>query len=524
MFFKIISIVGSMTFISRILGYSRDLLIARIIGAGLISDAFFIAFKLPNLFRRLFAEGSMNSAFIPVVSGIFAKSGRLKANEFFSKVFSGLLIFLMVLLLIFEIFMPLIINLIAPGFVNNPDKFSISVNFARLSFPFVFFICLTSLMGSYLNTLGKFAAMALTPIILNLTLISVLLFFFNFSNEKVLVTKILSFSISFAGLIQVVWLLINLKKNQVKIKFTFPKLFNLSKINNDTKRFLYLLFPAVIGNGAYQINLLIDMILASNLPHGSISYLYYADRINQLPLGVFGIAISTALLPLLSEQIKKNKKKDSQKTTSSAIKFGFIFAIPASVGIFFLSNQIVGFLFLRGEFDLFDLASTSKALTALSFGLPAFILVKILVVPFFANEDTKTPIKVSIFSMIINLILNLILITKYLHVGLAIATSVSAWVNAMVLFIILIKRKIFVFEVSILNVILKVCMCSLIMGLLINYFIGNTFIDSINSPFNLEKNVTFLLTIFFAILSYVIMIYLSNIKEVREIKWNRKKN
>ena len=158
----------------------------------------------------------------------------------------------------------------------------------------------------------------------------------------------------------------------------------------------------------------------------------------------------------------------------------------------------------------------------MSFGLPAFILVKILVVPFFANEDTKTPIKVSIFSMIINLILNLILITKYLHVGLAIATSVSAWINAMVLFMILIKRKIFVFELSILNVFFKVCMCSLIMGLLVNYFIGNSFINSIDNPFNLEKNVIFLLTIFFAILSYVIMIYLSNIKEVREIKWNQK--
>ena len=196
MFFKIISIVGSMTFISRVLGYCRDLLIARIIGAGLISDAFFVAFKLPNLFRRLFAEGSMNSAFIPVVSGIFTKSGRSKANEFFSKVFSGLLIFLMFLLLIFEIFMPLIINLIAPGFSNDPDKLSISVNFARLSFPFVFYLPYIS-YGVLLEYTRKFAAMAVTPIILNFTLISVLLYFFNFSNEKIFITKILSFSISF---------------------------------------------------------------------------------------------------------------------------------------------------------------------------------------------------------------------------------------------------------------------------------------------------------------------------------------
>ena len=522
MFFKIVSIVGSMTFVSRILGYARDLLIARVIGAGLISDAFFVAFKLPNLFRRLFAEGSMNSAFIPIVSGVFTRSGRIKANEFFSKVFSGLLVFLFLLLIVFEIFMPLIINLIAPGFSKNPDKFLMTINFSRLAFPFVLFICLTSLAGSYLNTLGKFAAMALTPIILNLTLISVLIIFFNFTSEKIFVSKILSFSISMAGLIQIIWLIFNLKKNNVKLEINIKEIFQFSNINSDIKKLLLLLLPAIIGNGAYQINLLIDMILASTLPDGSISYLYYSDRINQLPLGVFGIAISTALLPLLSEQIKRNKKQESKKSISNAIKFSFIFSVPSATGIFLLSNEIVSFLFERGAFDSLDSVLTSQSLVALSIGLPAFILIKILVVPFFANEDTKTPIYVSLVSMVLNLILNLILIQKYLHVGLAIATSVSAWVNAFILFYILGNKKIVSFDKSILIVLLKVFICSLIMGLFIHLFMQIDKSIILENFFSEKKNLLLLIVIFSASIAYIFMIYLSNIKEIKSIKWRKK--
>ena len=202
--------------------------------------------------------------------------------------------------------------------------------------------------------------MALTPIILNLTLISVLIIFFNFSSDKIFVAKILSFSSSIAGLIQIIWLILNLKKNNVKLEINIKEIFQFSKINGDIKKLLILLLPAIIGNGAYQINLLIDMILASTLPDGSISYLYYSDRINQLPLGVFGIAISTALLPLLSEQIKRNKKQESEKSISNAIKFSFIFSIPSATGIFLLSNEIVSFLFERGAFDSLDSVLTSQ--------------------------------------------------------------------------------------------------------------------------------------------------------------------
>ena len=212
MLFKIISIVGSLTFVSRILGYMRDLLIARVIGAGMVSDCFFVAFKLPNLFRRIFGEGAMNAAFIPVVSGVKTNSGKKESDYFFSNIFSILLVFLFIFIILVEIFMPLFIRLIAPGFYSNSDKFMLSIDLSRLSFPFVLFICLTSLMGAYLNTLGKFASMAVTPIILNITLIFVLLILFK-NEDKVLISNSLSLSLSIAGVIQAIWMYYNLRKN-----------------------------------------------------------------------------------------------------------------------------------------------------------------------------------------------------------------------------------------------------------------------------------------------------------------------
>ncbi len=520
MLYKIVSIVGSLTFFSRILGYIRDLLIARVIGAGMISDCFFVAFKLPNLFRRLFGEGAMNAAFIPVISGIKSKSGLGRSDKFFSDIFSLLLIFLIFFVIIAEICMPLIITLIAPGFIFNDSKFLLAVDLSRLAFPFVLFICLTSLMGAYMNTLGKFASMAITPIILNLTLIFALIIFFNVDNE-ILISRSLSLTISIAGLFQLIWMYFIIRRNQ---RILSVNLFSISNIykRKEVKNFLVLLTPAIIGNGAYQINLLIDMILASTLPDGSISYLYYADRINQLPLGVLGIAISTALLPVLSLQMKEKKSKKANWTISSAIKIGIFLSFPAFIGLLIFSKEIIYFLFFRGAFDLDDLNLTSKALMALCFGLPAFIMIKILVVPFFANEDTKTPIKVSLLCMIINLILNLILIKHFLHVGLAISTSISAWVNAVILGILMQKKLGFIFERSIIKVIIKVLIASMVMAILTTKLF--TFIQ-LNLP-NLNffsTNLSLIVSIIFGIIVYLFAIYILGVKELELKKWKIQK-
>ena len=520
MLFKIISIVGSLTFLSRILGYFRDLLIARVIGAGLISDCFFVAFKLPNLFRRILGEGAMNAAFIPVVSGVRTKSGKKSADVFFSNIFSFLLVALLAFVLILEIFMPLIITLIAPGFSDNPEKFNHSINLTRLTFPFVLFICLTSLMGAYLNTLGKFASMAVTPIILNLSLIFTLLIFFK-SENLFLISSTLSFVVSIAGIIQVIWMYYNIRRNKSKlsINFSFLKTF---KSDKEITKFFKLLLPAILGNGAYQINLLIDMILASTLPDGSISFLYYADRVNQLPLGVLGIAIGTALLPVLSSQVKKNQKKEAEKSISKAIKFGILFSIPAFFGLLIFSENIISFLFFRGAFEYKDVQATSSALIALCCGLPAFIMIKILVIPFFANEDTKTPIKISLFCMSINLILNLILIREFLHVGLAISTSVSAWINFILLFYILNKNLKYSFDISIFKVFLKVSLASLTMS----YIVLKTYEFMINNfeMYTLyNTNFILILCIIFGIIIYSALMYFLGIKELEINKWKIQK-
>ena len=520
MLFKIISIVGSLTFLSRILGYFRDLLIARVIGAGLISDCFFVAFKLPNLFRRILGEGAMNAAFIPVVSGVRTKSGKKSADVFFSNIFSFLLVALLAFVLILEIFMPLIITLIAPGFSDNPEKFNHSINLTRLTFPFVLFICLTSLMGAYLNTLGKFASMAVTPIILNLSLIFTLLIFFK-SENLFLISSTLSFVVSIAGIIQVIWMYYNIRRNKSKlsINFSFLKTF---KSDKEITKFFKLLLPAILGNGAYQINLLIDMILASTLPDGSISFLYYADRVNQLPLGVLGIAIGTALLPVLSSQVKKNQKKEAEKSISKAIKFGILFSIPAFFGLLIFSENIISFLFFRGAFEYKDVQATSSALIALCCGLPAFIMIKILVIPFFANEDTKTPIKISLFCMSINLILNLILIREFLHVGLAISTSVSAWINFILLFYILNKNLNYSFDISIFKVFLKVSLASLTMS----YIVLKTYEFMINN-FEMytfyNTNFILILCIIFGIIIYSVLMYFLGTKELEINKWKIQK-
>ena len=520
MLFKIISIVGSLTFLSRILGYFRDLLIARVIGAGLISDCFFVAFKLPNLFRRILGEGAMNAAFIPVVSGVRTKSGNKSADVFFSNIFSFLLVALLAFVLILEIFMPLIITLIAPGFSDNPEKFNHSINLTRLTFPFVLFICLTSLMGAYLNTLGKFASMAVTPIILNLSLIFTLLIYFK-SENLFLISSTLSFVVSVAGIIQVIWMYYNIRRNKSKlsINFSFLKTF---KSDKEITKFFKLLLPAILGNGAYQINLLIDMILASTLPDGSISFLYYADRVNQLPLGVLGIAIGTALLPVLSSQVKKNQKKEAEKSISKAIKFGILFSIPAFFGLLIFSENIISFLFFRGAFEYKDVQATSSALIALCCGLPAFIMIKILVIPFFANEDTKTPIKISLFCMSINLILNLILIREFLHVGLAISTSVSAWINFILLFYILNKNLNYSFDISIFKVFLKVSFASLTMS----YIVLKTYEFMINNfeMYTLyNTNFILILCIIFGIIIYSVLMYFLGIKELEINKWKIQK-
>ena len=292
------------------------------------------------------------------------------------------------------------------------------------------------------------------------------------------------------------------------------------KPSSNIKRFFVLLLPAIIGNGAYQLNLLIDMILASTLPDGSISFLYYSDRVNQLPLGVLGIAISTALLPILSKEVKQGKIKQANKSITKAIKFGIFFSVPSLFGILFLSEEIISFLFYRGAFGVDDVTLTAKALVALGFGLPAFIMIKILVVPFFANENTKTPIKISLFCIAINLILNLILIGDFLHVGLAIATSVSAWINMTILIYFLVTYEKYSFDKSIFTLIFKVLLASTMMAIVL-YLVMDKGILSFIGLDLINENILLIITIILGLLTYLISSYIIGVEKPYNKKWRQ---
>lgn len=429
--------VGGFTFLSRITGFVRDSLIASILGVSGLTDAFFVAFKLPNFFRRFFAEGAFNAAFVPLFSGILVSSGPNAARLYGEKVFALLLFGLTGFVLIFENFMPTIVFLFAPGFDATPARFDLAVELSRITFPYILFISLASLFSGILNSMGKFAAPAGTPIILNLIMIAALILIFF---ESVSPGIGLAWSVFWAGLLQLIWLWVSCHYQGMGLKLTLPEL------NPDMKKLIRLGIPGAISAGVVQVNLFMDMIFASWLPTGAVSYLFYADRLNQLPLGVIGIAISTALLPELSKHIKAGQHGEAQSTQNRAIEVALAITLPAAMGLIIMARPLVALLFERGAFSTQDAQATGYTLSAFAIGLPAYVLVKILQTQFFARQDTKTPMKVAIGTVALNLALNFLLIGPFSYVGLALATAISAWCNAFVLGGFLFKKSWIIFD------------------------------------------------------------------------------
>lgn len=430
--YKSIATVGGFTLISRLTGFVRDALIAGILGVCGLTDAFFVAFKLPNFFRRFFAEGAFNAAFVPLFSGILVSSGPTAARLYGEKVFALLLFSLSGFVLVVEQFMPWTVYVFAPGFDTKPEVFNMAILLARITFPYILFISLASLLSGILNSKGKFAAPAGTPIILNLTMIAALLMA---GFEWISPGTGMAWAVFWAGVFQLGWLWISCYRDGMTIKLTFPQL------TPDTKSLIRLGVPGAISAGVVQVNLLMDMIFASWLPTGSVSYLFYADRLNQLPLGVIGIGISTALLPELAKYIKADNHNEAHKTQNRALEFALAITLPAAVGLIVLGGSIVTLLFERGAFTSQDALFTGYALSAFSLGLPAYVLIKILSTHFFARKDTITPMKVAIGAVVLNFTLNCLLIGPLSFIGLALSTAIAAWFNAMTLGILLYRKE-----------------------------------------------------------------------------------
>jgi putative peptidoglycan lipid II flippase len=418
---RAVATVGGLTAVSRLLGFARDMLIAALLGAGPVADAFFIAFKFPNFFRRLFAEGAFSAAFVPLFGRVLATRGRAAAERFAEQALALLLSSLLGLTVVAELGMPGLMVVLAPGFVGDPARFALTVALTRITVPYLLFVALCALLGGVLNALDRFAAAAAAPILLNLTMILAVLGLTRWAGDA---AHALAWGVAAAGVLQFLWLARACRAAGLALRLPWPRL------GPDMRRLLGLMGPGVLGAGAVQISLMLNLILASLLAPGSVSYLYYADRIVQLPLGVVGAAIATALLPTLTRQLRAADPASARASLNRALEGALALTLPAMVGIVLLAHPIIGVLFERGAFDAEAAAATAQALIAFGLGLPAFVLIKVLAPGFFAREDTRTPVLIALGALALNLVLNLVLMPLLAHVGIALATSLAGWVNA----------------------------------------------------------------------------------------------
>ncbi len=414
-------IVAFFTLLSRIFGLLRELFIASLFGAGAVADSVNVAFKLPNLFRRIFGEGALSTVFVPIFNTKMLQSTEA-ACRFSGAIFTLLLVVLILLVLAIQAFMPSLMFIIAPGFYADPAKFQLTVILCRIAMPYLIFISITALFGAMLNSVKKFAAFAFVPSILSLGVIAGTLMaerYFPLAYSAAL-------SLLMAGMLQVAFMFYCLRKANLK----FPVIFTPS--DRDVKKFLFNMGPAVLSSGAQQLNLFISQSLASFIP-GAVSILSYADRIYQFPLSLIGVTFSTILLPELSKIYKTHNHQEALKVLTSSVKIGLLLAMPAACGIMVLSQPIIHLLYERGAFTPADTIRTAQTLTVFAAGLPAFVLIRILTTVFYANHDTKTPLRITIWVLLANIALNLVLMRSYAHIGIALGSAIAAWYNVFLL-------------------------------------------------------------------------------------------
>ena len=447
------------TIISRLLGYVRDILIAMFLGAGPLADAFFVAFRIPNTFRRLFSEGTFNAAFVPSYSSLLNK--KKKAQIFANNIFNLLIIGLFFLVLIIEMLMPLFVFLIAPGFEEDYQKMELAITLTRITFPFLMFISLASFFSAILNSHNKFAISSAAPIILNILFIGVLIFGKILNDHLV---YYLSYVVTLSGVLQFIFLYLFVKK------YFSPKFKLRIKFDNKVKIFFRKLLPSIFSSGVTQINILVGTIIAS-FQASAVSYLYYADRIYQINLAIAGIAIGTVILPQLSRHVQSNKKKKINLIQNKALELSLFLSIPAAIALLIASEEIISSLFGYGSFDEESAKNSGKALFYFAIGLPAFSLIKVFSTFFFARHNTKIPFYISLTSVFLNVFIS---ITFFKEVGfliIPIATTVSSWANAVLLFIFLRINSLFSFNLFFIIRFIKILIASILMGIFFNYLI-----------------------------------------------------
>ncbi|WP_428643575.1 murein biosynthesis integral membrane protein MurJ [Roseibium sp.] len=455
--------VGSATLLSRVLGFVRDVLLAATLGAGPVADAFVVAFRLPNLFRRLFAEGAFNSAFIPLFGRTVEEEGDEGARRFAGEIGSALLFCLLVLTAVAQILMPFVVWALAPGFADDAQKFDLTVMMSRIAFPYLIFMSLLAYVGGILNTYQRFAAAAFAPVMLNVVMSLVLATVLAAGiTDNTALGIILAGGVMVGGVVQLAVVVIDLKRLGFRIPVYRPR------YTKSAKRLLALGIPGVVAGGVTQINIAVGQIIAS-LQEGANALLYYADRLYQLPLGVIGIAIGVVLLPSLTRQLRAGQTAAYQHSLNRALEFSLVLTLPAAVALAVVPHEIVAVLFQRVRFDAAAVDGTAAALMAFSFGLPAFVLNKVFSPGYFAREDTKTPMKFAAVGMVVNVGLSIALFPVLKHVGIALATTLAGWVNTGLLIVVLWRRGHFHPDLKLLRRLSLVLLASLVMGVALHF-------------------------------------------------------
>jgi len=417
-------VTGGMTLISRVAGLVRDIVFANFVGAGVAADAFYVAWRIPNFFRRIFGEGAFSQAFVPVFTEYRTQRGDEETREFAGHMAGAFATILFVATLIGVVAAPLLIMALAPGFIDEPEKFDLTVAMLRITFPYLLFISLVAMAAGMLNSCGRFGAAAFTPVLLNLAMIGAALWLAPRLAQPVMA---LAWGVLIAGVAQLLFQIPFLVRIGMLPRFRLKK-------DAGVVRVFRLMGPAIFGSSVSQINMLVNTVLASFLVTGSVSWLYYSDRLMEFPLGVFGIALATVILPSLSREHAADSPQVFSRMLDWALRWVFVIGVPAAVGLMVMAEPIITTLFRYGEFQGSDVVKTGQALVAFSFGLIAFILVKVLAPGFFARHDTATPAKIAAIAFGANIVMSLILVFPLKHVGLALAISLAAFLNAWLLY------------------------------------------------------------------------------------------
>ena len=502
------SVFSFYTLASRLLGYLRDILIASFLGASIYADAFFVAFRIPNTFRRLFAEGVFNAAFIPSYAAEDLQNKKIDGRKFADEVFNLLLIILLSIVFIAEIFMPYLVYLIAPGFYENQEKFNLAIDLTRITFPFLLFVSLSSFFAAILNTNNKFAAGAAAPIILNIFLILSLLISYLLNLD--FVTN-LSYAVTLAGFFQLLFLIFFSRK------FYYPSVKFKINISSKVKFFLRKLLPSIFSSGITQVNIFIGTIIAS-FETGAVSYLYYADRIYQINLAIAGIAVGTVALPELAKKLKLGRIDDAINIQNKSVELSLLLSVPACFGLIIGSEEITSALFGYGSFSQEDVNSTAVALKYFGFGVPAFALIKVLSNFFFARDNTKLPFYISIFSVSLNVSISLFFFQSVGFVIIPLATSIATWAAVLVYVILLVKYDYFKVKKTLVFSFVKIFASALFMIIAL-YFSINFFEDKLIYS-NYYKSFYLIIAVAFSAIVYLTTSNLLGVLKVKNFKTN----